>query len=306
MRRLRAAFAALALVAVACDPEKPPPKNPRAPVCPPPPEPARQSVVVGSIGKLHMVESRYPITKLGDVMAAFKPDVVLLAMRVEPFRAGEWEDGSFEMTYVAELAKNRAIPVEPINWFRDEDLGVPPPPVEPSDEVEIARREADVLLQPELYTFERANSAELEERVFLATTAEARHRSGNAPWARRNAWMQHLATNAVLRHDRPRRVLAVVDVLDRPFVDLSLRAVGYHATDPVALLAKASEVMVPDIPREAIARWDEQLGRVRERAAKANDAEKAFWEERQRVLEVVVEKKATCCVTQPALEPPRR
>lgn len=260
-----------------------------------------QAVVVGTIGKFHMVESRYPISKLGDVMATFKPDLVLLQVRVDPWRQGDYEDASFEMTYLAALAKNRAMPVEPIDWFREQELGAAPPPVEPSDEVEIAKREADVLLQPKLYTFEQANGTELEEKIFLAENAEQRHRSGNAAWTRRTAWIQQLATNAVIRHNRPKKVLAFVDVLDRPGVDLALRGVGYEPKDPVAIVAKSSEVMVSDLPPEVLSQYKNQLGRVRERIEKAKGAEKAFWQDRERVLEVVVDKRATCCVTQSAI-----
>lgn len=303
---MRLALAALlaAVVLGGCVPEdRPPPRDPRAPVCPPPPEPERQAIVVGTIGKLHMVESRYAIAKLGDVMASFRPDVVLLAMRVEPFREGSYEDASFEMTYLAALAKNRALPIEPIDWFSPGDLDAALPAVEPPDEVEIARREADVLMQPKLYTFEQANGPELAQKVFLATNAEMRHRSGNAPWARRTAWIAHLATNAVLRHDRPKKVLAFVDVFDRPAVDLALRAVGYAPKDPVSLVAKATEVMAPDLPLEVLSQYKTQLGRVRDRIETAKGAEKAFWRDRERVLEVVVDKRATCCVTQSALTP---
>lgn len=301
MRRAFAALLFAALAVAACDPDKPPPKNPHAPVCPPPPEPPLQAIVVGTIGKFHMVESRYPISKLGDVMATFKPDLVLLQVRVDPWRQGDYEDASFEMTYLAALAKNRALPVEPIDWYREHDLGAPLPAVDPSDEVEIAKREAEVLLQPKLYTFEQANSTELEEKVFLATNAEQRHRAGNGPWSRRTAWIQHLATNAVIRHNRPKKVLAFVDVLDRPGVDLALRGVGYEPKDPVATVAKSNEVMVADLPPEVLSQYKNQLGRVRERIEKTKGAEKAFWQDRERVLEVVVDKRATCCVTQSAI-----
>jgi hypothetical protein len=310
MRRALVAIVAAAFLFVGafvfggCDPDKPPPKNPRAPVCPPPPEPSLQSVVVGTIGRLHMAESRYPISRLGDVMASFKPDVVLLAMRVEPFHDGKYEDASFEMTYVATIAKSRAVPVEAIDWFREEDLGAALPSVDPSDEVEIARREAEVLLRPKLYTFEQANGDELAAKIFLATNAEARHRAGNAAATRRTAWMQHLATDAVARHGRPRKVLAFVDVFDRPGVDLALRAVGYEPRDPVAIVSASSEVMAADLPPELFAQYKAQLARVRDRVEKTTGEERAFWQDRARVLDVVVEKRAACCVTQSALSAP--
>src|SRR3954447_23171593 len=100
----------------ACDPaatERAPARAPKVPPCPPPPEPAYQAAVVGTIGRMHMVESRYPLSKLGDVLAAFKPDLLLIAVRVDPFREGHLEDTSFEMTYVNALAMQHGVAVEP-------------------------------------------------------------------------------------------------------------------------------------------------------------------------------------------------
>jgi len=289
-----AAPALLAFALMSCEPKEP--RNPHAPVCPPPPEPERQSIVVGTIGKLHMAESRYPVSKLGDVMATFRPDVVLLSVRVDPWRQGDLEDASFEMTYLATLARNRAIAVEPIDWFRELDLYAPPQPVDPPDEVEIAKREAEIFSRPKLYTFEQANGNELAEKVFLAATAERRHRNGNVVWSRRAAWMDHLATDAVIRHNRPKKVLAYVDVFDRPHVDLALRELGYDARDPVQIVASANEVMAPDLPPEVLSSYKTQLGRVRERIEKLKGPEKAFWQEREKSLEIVIDKRAQCCV----------
>ncbi len=286
-----------------CEPsERVPARGPKAPPCPPPPEPTYQATVVGTIGKMHMVESRYPLSRLGDVLASFKPDLVLIAVRVDPYREGHLEDGSFEMTYIANLAKQHGVAVEPIDWFREQDLGAPPAAVEPWDEAEIAKKEAEVLVQPQLYNFDVANGADLAEKVLLATDAEARHRSGNPLVTRRHAWMQQLAGSAVSRNGRPKRVLAYVDVLDRPVVDLLLHGVGYTMKEPVAVAAKSKDEIIADIPPEVLNEWRSQLGRTRSRIEDAKTpAEKTFWADRQRTLQVVVDKHAQCCVTQSSL-----
>jgi hypothetical protein len=292
--------AILAACTIACGPDAH--EKPKAPPCPPPPEPALQSVVVGTIGKMHMVESRYSLSRLGDVFAAFKPDLVLVGVRVDPFRQDQLEDASFEMTYAQHLAKARGVPVEPIDWFREVDLAAPPAALEPYDVAEIEKREAEVLHAPRLYTFEQANSPELEEKVLFASAASARYRGGDPLAARRRAWIQHLAADAVGRHGKPKRVLAFVDVLDRPVVDLVLRGVGYDAKTAVDVVAKSKEVLAGgDIPSEVLDRYRAQLARAKDKAEKSSGAEKSFWEDRARVLEVVVDKKATCCVTQSAL-----
>ncbi len=300
----RALLMLVAVVGLAgCEPsERVPARGPKAPPCPPTPEPAYQAAVVGTIGKLHMVESRYPLSKLGDVLAAFKPELILIAARVEPFHEGRLEDASFEMTYVANLAKQHGISVEPIDWFREQDLGAPLAPVEPWDEAEIAKKEAEVLSLPRLYNFEQANGAQLEEKVLLATGAEARHRSGSPLLARRHAWMQHLAASAVSRHGRPKRVLAYVDVLDRPVVDLLLHGVGYTLKEPGVLVSKSKEEMIADMPADVMSEWKAQLERTRARIDAAKAApEKAFWSDRLRTLQVAVDKRAGCCVSQSAL-----
>lgn len=301
MSRLRSTLAVAALAsALGCGPDAH--EDPKAPRCPPAPEPEHQAVVVGTIGKMHLVESRYALTRLGDVFAAFDPDLVLVGARVDAFREDRLEDAPLEMTYVRHLAKARGAPVEPIDWSRDADLDAPPAPLEPFDVVEIERREASVLHAPKLYTFEQANGAELAERILLATGAVARYRGGDPIATRRRAWIEHLAADAVIRHGRPRRVLAFVDVLDRPAVDLVLRGVGYDAKTPVELLAKAKEVLAAgDVPQEVIATYGAELARARQRAEAATGAAKALWEERARVLEVTVEKRAACCVTQATL-----
>lgn len=295
----------LGLSTLGCEPsERVPARGPKAPPCPPPPEPAYQATVVGTIGKLHMVESRYPISKLGDVLAAFKPDLVLVAVRVDAFREAHFEEASFEMTYVSSLAKQHGVFVEPIDWFREQDLGAAPPAAEPWDEAEIARKDAEVLFLPRLYTFEQANGDELAQKVLLATGSEARHRGGNPVASRRQAWMQQLTASAVSRHGRPKRVLAYVDVLDRPGIDMTLHEVGYTTKEPVALLSKSKDVMIADIPSDVMADWKGQLERTRARLEAAKTpGEKAFWADRQRTLQVAVDKRAACCVTQAAVTP---
>jgi hypothetical protein len=291
----------LLLALAACVPPEEKPRSPKPKPCPPPPEPEHVSVVVGTIGKLHMVENRYGLSRLGDVLAAFKPDLVLLAVRPDPYHDGHLEDASFEMTYANYVAKTRGIPVEPIDWYREQELGAQVPALDPFDVTEIAKREGAVLSQPRVYTFEQANGDELMQKILLATNSEARHRGGNALASRRTAWIQHLAADAVVRFNRPKRVLAFVDLFDRPAVDLVLRGVGYTAKSPVDVVAKAKEVMVTDVPNDVLKEYQLQQPRVRERAAKTSGAEKAFWTEKARVLDVVVERKAACCVSQSTL-----
>lgn len=272
--------------------------------CPPPPEPTYQSMVLGTIGKYHLAESRYPLSRIGDVVSAFKPDLVLLAVRVDPYREGHLEEASFEMTYANFVAKERGIAVEPIDWFRWEDLGAAPPSVEPWDAREVLARESAVLREPRLLTFEQANAPDFAVRVLGAQNAEVRYRTGNGVAARRAAWMSAQAERAITRHQRPKRVLAVVDVFDRPALDLHLHGQGYANQEPVLLLEKAKEVMMGDVPPEVVTEFRAELGRARLAEKDAKGPTAAFWAERAKVLELAVEKKGGCCVTQSALAAP--
>ncbi len=299
------AFLAITALAAACDPsERLPARNPKCPPCPPPPEPVYQSVVVGTIGKMHMVESQYPLSRLGDVLASFKPELVLVAIRVDAFREDRLEDASFEMTYITHLARQHGASVEPVDFFRNQDFGVAPAAVEPWDAAEIARKETDVLSAPRLYTFEQANGQELIERVLVANAASARFRNGDPNAARRRGWMEALTMSAIGRHSRPKRVLAYVDVLDRASISGVLSSAGYTMKAPAEVVAKGKEVMIGDVPPEVLAAYKVQADRAKDRAEKASGAEKAFWDERRQVLSVVVERRATCCVTQAALASP--
>jgi hypothetical protein len=301
-----AASLLLGASASGCDPsERLPARSAKAPPCPPPPEPTYQAAVVGTIGKLHLVESGYPIARLGDVLAAYKPDLVLVAVRVDAFREARFEEASFEMTYVTSLARQRGVFVEPIDWFRDEELGAPLPAVEPWDAAEIARRDAELLTLPRLYTFAQANSEGLLQQVLRATGAEARYRGGSPVAARRRAWMQELIASAVTRHGRPKRVLAYVDVLDRPGADGALHALGYATQEPAAIVGKSKDELIADLSSDVLADWRGQKDRAGHRllAAKTK-GERAFWADQRRALEVVTDRRAACCVTQATLAPP--
>lgn len=279
--------------------------KPKPPPCPPPPEPDYQSVVIGTIGKLHLVESRYPLAKIAETMAVFNPDLVLVSARVESLRTERLDDAPFETTYAAWLAKKRGAAIEPIDWFQTSELGATAPPVEPSDETSIEARETELLHVPKLYTFEQANGLDLATKLLDAEAAQTRRRSGDPVHARRRAWIQHLTVDATQRHNRPKKVLAIVDLFDRPLVDMTLSGVGYTARTPVEVLTKSKESLASgDLPPEVLALWKEQAERAHgyATAKKASTpAEDAFWNAQAHVRDLAVEHKGVCCVTQSAL-----
>lgn len=88
-------------------------------------EPDLVAMVVGTVGRDHITQSGYPLTKIADIIDVFKPDMILLQVRQEPFKKQNLEDASFEMTYVNGVAGTNGVDTEPIDWYRDEDV-LPP------------------------------------------------------------------------------------------------------------------------------------------------------------------------------------
>lgn len=281
---MRAWVAAIVIGVVACVPREDGPSAKSKP-CPTPAEPSRQATVIGTIGALHLAESQYPLTRIGDVIVAHKPDLVLLGVGVDAYRDDRLEDASFEMTYARFVAKQHGADVEAVDWLP----GEPPrlEPVEPWDAESIARREEEILRAPTLFTFEQANGSALAQKLLLAQASESRYHAGSAASARRRGWITSLVESAVSRHEHPRRVLAVVDVKDRPLVDAVLYELGYATRTPVEVLGAANEVMAGDLPPEVLAEWKRE--RLRSEGAQA------------RVLDVAIEKRGGCCVSPASL-----
>ncbi len=88
-------------------------------------EPDLVAMVVGTVGRDHLTSAGYPLTKIADIIDTFKPDMILLQVRQEPFKKQQLEDASFEMTYVNGVAGTSGVDTEPIDWYRDEDV-LPP------------------------------------------------------------------------------------------------------------------------------------------------------------------------------------
>src|SRR5262245_32830576 len=68
---------------------------------------SRQVMVVATIHKGHLLQKRYPLALLCQIIDAYRPDLVMVEIRPEPFRAGHYEDGPFEMTAVTFCARRR-------------------------------------------------------------------------------------------------------------------------------------------------------------------------------------------------------
>lgn len=242
-------------------------------------------MVVGTEHGGHVTEPGYPMSTLGSILEAYRPDLVLVEIRPEAFAAGRYEDGPIEMSYVTLVAKKHGVAVEPIDWWRDMDLGKKPP-VFDRDGDELFEhdfgKEAEAL--DRYGTFEELNSPERARRWLAMRNAQTRLGAGEGvTWARRQAWFHHLAREAIAKH-RARRVLAFVGFAHRPELEAYLVENGMHAHNPRVLPRKEATV-----PPEVVTFWREGAERLRK--TKGFEKKAASWER-------AIQLRGGCCTKQ--------
>jgi hypothetical protein len=230
-------------------------------------------MVVGTEHKGHFVSPGYPLRKLEALLDAYRPDLVLVEIRPEAFALGHYEDGPIEMSYVVLLAKRRGIPVAPIDWYRDEDMGKDPPVVDADGDRTFERDWGPTAERLDSYApFDVLNSPARAHAVLELRNAQTRLGSGEGVvWERRQAWFNHLTQDAIESH-HARRALAFVGFAHRPELEASLVASGLVSIDPRSIRADALDAPVDD---EVIAFWKSAIERMRARAtATSNPAVK--------------------------------
>lgn len=298
----RAAFSVGWLVVSACTPTQTHTSSPSEPPRVAVVEPDFQAMVVGTIDKDHMTQGGYPLSKLGDVFDAYKPDLVLIQLRPEAFKDSKFEDGPFEMTYVDVVAGSRGIDVEPIDYYKDSDYGALPPAPDPS-EADQYKLEAGWLDSLSPYTFEQANTRETSLKILDATMASERFLKGNPVWARRVAWVTHNAAEAVKKR-KAHKVLAFVNILLRPYVEMRLMAGGAVLREPVDVVNKSGESReAGTVPQPVVVEWQHGLDRLRDNLPRRGP-ERTPMLAKIAILEAAVNKQGACCVSANVLTPP--
>ncbi len=255
-------------------------------------------MVVGTAHRGHLQIPDYPLSRLDELVAAFRPDLILVEIRPEPFAEGRLEDGPFEMSYVTLRARAQGIAVEPIDWH-------PPSFAPPSDEdpSEAAFR-ADIGPLYDEYDsyapFAVLNGPKRQRDFLTVENASARHgRPSNVEWHRRQAWMHHRALAAIERR-RARRVAAFVGFGHRAELDVWLRATGGRSTSPVAVLSTSRGELRPAVGKavddDVVRVWREGIARLRREAASAEPPMRSRLEAKVRYWEIAVERRGLCCV----------
>ena len=269
------------------------------------PEPALQAMVVGTIDKEHLTTQGYPFSKIGDAFDAFKPDLVLVQVRPDAAKDNKLEDAPIEQTYVNDIVGSRGIDMEPIDWFREIELGIPLPSAESTD-VEAYKRDAGWLDTYEPMTFEQANSRETSEKILVALNARARYLGGNALWEKRQAWIQHNAAEAMKKHKGVRRVMVVIQVMHRPELEMYLQNMGAVIRNAADIVSKASETREAGaVPATVVTQWKQELNRLKEKLENVpkKGPERLPIAAKIAVLQVAVDKAGACCVPPSLLQP---
>ncbi len=298
----RVAFGTAWLVMSACTPTQTHTSSPSEPSRVTVPEPDLQAMVVGTIDKDHLTQGGYPLSKLGDVFDAYKPDLVLVQIRPEAYKDNKLEDGPFEMAYVNTIAGSRGIDVEPIDYYKDADYGASPPAADPA-EADQYKMEAGWLDSLSPYTFEQANTRETSLKILDATNASNRFLKGNPVWSRRVAWITHNAAEAVKKR-KSKKVLAFVNILLRPYVEMRLLANGAVLREPVDVVNKAGESRESgSVPQPVVVEWQRGLDRLRDKLPRRGP-ERAPILAKIAILEAAVNKQGACCVSPNVLIPP--
>jgi hypothetical protein len=296
------ALVALAILAGCTLPEeRTKPKTP-AVVCPP--EPPNKAMVLATIHEFHLANSGFPFSRLGDVLDAYRPDMILIDTPPETLKGEHPEDASVELEYIRYVASTRSTDLVSISPDR-EDTPIGPQP-EKGDEDALAR-EAGFLSDPQAnnLTFEQSNGLDGTLKIAAGLNARKRYLKGDPDFVRREAWLEH-SVDKVLDAKQPKRVLVIVDPINRAPLEAHLYERGMGILNPVTLVAKSKEKRDESaVPSSVLSTWTERLNALQDRLHRLRPgADRSWLEYRVNVYQIAVDKHGSCCVSLDMLQPP--
>jgi hypothetical protein len=275
-------------------PEKPAQSAPKE--CPkPPPEPDMYAMVISTVHEYHLVTSGYPLSKIGDAMDAFRPDLTVIDEMPDVMKERP-EEASVETEYVKYIAGTRASDVEPIAPARvDPDVEFK---VDPADDAALKPFDdfMDTLLG---MSFEEANSHETTIKIMNAHNARQRLAKGEPNYTRREAWLEKGLDDVIARR-HPKRIMVVVDGSHRPAIEAHLREIGAGIKQPVEMVRASKESREENtVPPLVIKAWTQQLDRLRDRLSRMKkDTPQRQWLQTQaNILQAAVDRNGQCCVS---------
>jgi hypothetical protein len=296
-------FAAVAFFAVGCTlPEEHQKAKAPCPVCPP--EPPTKAMVLATIHEFHLAQAGYPFSRLGDAMDAYRPDMVLVDVPQEALKGTHPEDASIELEYIKHVAGTRSTDLVAIGPDREEaSVSVKP---EKGDE-DALQREAGWLTEPAAnnMSFEAANGLEGSQKILGALSARVRYLKGDPDIARREAWLE-IQADKVITDKQPKRVMLVVDPINRAMLEAHLFSRGMGIVNPVKAVKESKEKRDEGaVPTVVLSSWNEHLNKLQDRLHRLRPGQDRAWlEYKVGVYQLAIDKHGSCCVTLDLLQQP--
>jgi hypothetical protein len=297
MKLRSACLLAAAMLGLTCIPPEKPAKSGEIPKeCPkPPPEPEMYAMVIGTVLEYHLVNSGYPFSKIGDAMDVFRPDLIVIDQPPDVLKERP-EEASVEVEYVKYVAGTRASDVESIDTSR-----VDPEIVTTTDNADESQLKAAAEYLDTLtgLGFPDANSNETGLKILAAVNTQQRLAKGAPNYTRRQAWLEK-GINDVIARKKPKRVMAVVYLQNRPAVEAHLRQLGAGVKNPVDMTRAAKEAREENsVPPLVIKAWTQQLDRLKDRLSrmKKDSEAKKYLQRQANIIQAAVDRNGACCVS---------
>lgn len=295
-------LAAVGMLAACTLPEeRQKPKTPQV-VCPP--EPPVKGMVLATIHEFHLANSGFPFSRLGDALDAYRPDMILIDTPPEALKGEHPEDASVELEYIKYVASTRSTDLISIAPDR-EDPPISPKP-EKGDEDALAR-EAGFLTDPQgnNLTFDQSNGLDGTQKLDAALNARKRYLLGDPDFVRREAWLER-DVDRILNDKQPKRVLVIVDPINRAPMEAHLYERGLKMLNPVKVVSESKEKRDEStVPSAVLSAWSERLMALQNRLHRLRPgSDRSYLEYKVNVFQIAVDKHGSCCVALDMLQPP--
>ncbi len=278
--------------------------KPKTPVVVCPPEPPTKGMVLATIHEFHLANAAFPFSRLGDALDAYRPDMILIDVPQDALKGGHPEDASIELEYIKYIAGTRSTDLIAIGPDREDPaLNVH---AEKGDE-DALTREGGTLTDPlaNNLSFEASNGPDGSQKIVAALNARARFLKGDPDFTRREAWLEH-ATDKILIDKQPKRVLVVVDPINRAALEAHLYERGLGMINPVKAVADSKEKREDNsVPSVVLSTWTEHLNMLQDRLHRLRPgADRSWLEYKVSIYQLAVDKHGSCCVSLEMLQMP--
>lgn len=279
-------------------------QKPKVPAVVCPVEPPTKAMVLATVHEWHLANPGFPFSRLGDALDAYRPDMILIDAPQDALKGGHPEDASIELEYVKYIAGTRSTDLVAVGPDRDDaPLNVRP---EKGDE-DALPHEAMTLLDPAAnnMSFEQANGVEGSGKILASLNARVRYLKGDPDVSRREAWLEH-SVDKVLAEKQPKRVLVIVDPINRAMLEAHLFSRGMGIQNPVKVVSESKEKREENaVPSAVLSVWAEHLMMLQNRLHRMKAGIDRQWlEYRVAIYQIAVDKHGSCCVGTDMLQAP--